>query len=70
MSSVAIVTGASQGIGRATAILLACDFRSLVLAARNPGCAQSGGGRCEHSGSGAAGLRSRLEQSLSSRNAR
>jgi 3-oxoacyl-[acyl-carrier protein] reductase len=32
---VAIVTGASQGIGRATAIRLARDFSVIVLAARN-----------------------------------
>jgi 3-oxoacyl-[acyl-carrier protein] reductase len=32
--SVAVVTGASQGIGRATAIRLACDFSAVVLTAR------------------------------------
>jgi 3-oxoacyl-[acyl-carrier protein] reductase len=34
-NSVAIVTGASQGIGRATAVRLARDFSGVVLAARN-----------------------------------
>lgn len=34
-ASVAVVTGASQGIGRSTAIRLARDFSAIVLAARN-----------------------------------
>jgi 3-oxoacyl-[acyl-carrier protein] reductase len=34
-NTVAIVTGASQGTGRSTALRLAQDFSSLVLAARN-----------------------------------
>jgi len=34
-NSVAIVTGASQGIGRATAVRLARDFSAVVLTARN-----------------------------------
>ena len=33
--SVAIVTGASQGIGQATAVRLARDFSAVALVARN-----------------------------------
>ena len=33
--TVAIVTGASQGIGRATALRLASDFSAVVMTARN-----------------------------------
>jgi len=34
-NSVAVVTGASQGIGRSTAIRLARDFSAIVVVARN-----------------------------------
>ena len=34
-NSVVVITGASQGIGRSTAVRLARDFKSVVLVARN-----------------------------------
>ena len=37
MNSIAIVTGASQGIGRSTAVRLARDFSAIALAARDAG---------------------------------
>jgi len=40
VNSVAIDTGASQGIGRSTAVRLARDFSSIVLAARNASALQ------------------------------
>ena len=36
MRGVALVTGASRGIGRATAIRLAGDFAAVALVARDP----------------------------------
>lgn len=48
--SVAIVTGASAGIGRATAIRLASDFRSVVLAARNEEALQETAGAVTSAG--------------------
>jgi len=40
VNSVAVVTGASQGIGRSTAIRLARDFTAIVLAADFTGWGQ------------------------------
>ena len=48
--SVAIVTGASQGIGRSTAIRLARDFEALVLVARNRGKLEATAGEIEKLG--------------------
>jgi 3-oxoacyl-[acyl-carrier protein] reductase len=48
--SVAIVTGASQGIGRATAIRLAGDFKSVVLSARKEEALQETAGAVKSAG--------------------
>lgn len=48
--SVAVVTGASQGIGRATAIRLAHDFSTVVLAARNRAALMDVAEEVEHAG--------------------
>jgi 3-oxoacyl-[acyl-carrier protein] reductase len=47
---VAIVTGASQGIGRATAIRLAKDFSGVVLAARDGKALEETAGEVKASG--------------------
>src|SRR5215471_5263278 len=48
--SVAIVTGASQGIGRATAVRLARDFSGVALAARNGEALQEVGAAVKSTG--------------------
>lgn len=61
--SVAIVTGASQGISRSTAIRLACDLSALVLVARGRTNLES------HRGGGKAGALS-LDKDLAHPNER
>ncbi len=60
--SVAIVTGASQGIGRATAIRLARDFSALVLVARDRAKLESAAEAVKTAGAEALVHRSRLSQ--------
>jgi 3-oxoacyl-[acyl-carrier protein] reductase len=53
VKSVAIVTGASQGIGRATALRLARDFSAIVLVARDKENLESAASEIESLGAGA-----------------
>ncbi|PRZ06996.1 short-subunit dehydrogenase [Isoptericola sp. CG 20/1183] len=48
--SVAVVTGASSGIGRATALRLARSGADVVLAARRPGALESAAAECRRHG--------------------
>lgn len=48
--SVAVVTGASSGIGRATALRLAASGADVVLAARRPGALESAAEECRRHG--------------------
>jgi 3-oxoacyl-[acyl-carrier protein] reductase len=50
--SVAIVTGASQGIGKATAVRLAKDFAAVVLVARNRANLEAAAKEVEAAGAG------------------
>lgn len=50
VNTVAIVTGARQGIGRSTAIRLARDFSSIVLSARKRERSKRGGGCRKNAG--------------------
>jgi 3-oxoacyl-[acyl-carrier protein] reductase len=66
-NNVAIVTGASQGIGRATALRLARDFSSLALAARNGEALKEVAKAVEQSGAKALALPLDLGESAAAR---
>jgi NAD(P)-dependent dehydrogenase (short-subunit alcohol dehydrogenase family) len=61
-NSVAIVIGASQGIGRSTAIRLARDFPAIVLAARSRKNLDEAAGEVKKAGAQALGLDLDLSQ--------
>lgn len=62
VKSVAIVTGASQGIGRSTAIRLAQDFDAVVLVARNRAKLEATAARVEAAGSKALVIEADIAQ--------
>ncbi|GGG83778.1 SDR family oxidoreductase [Edaphobacter dinghuensis] len=64
-STVAIVTGASQGIGRSTAIRLARDFSSIVLVARNDSALEEVADAVRQNGAEPLSIASDLSQSTS-----
>jgi 3-oxoacyl-[acyl-carrier protein] reductase len=66
--SVAIVTGASQGIGRSTAIRLARDFAALVLVARDRANLESTAEAVKAAGTKALMIDSDLSQPEASKN--
>jgi NAD(P)-dependent dehydrogenase (short-subunit alcohol dehydrogenase family) len=68
--SVAIITGASQGIGRAAAHRLARDFSAIVLAARNADALGEVANTVKTAGRRTSCLRPRFEQSRICRNTR
>lgn len=49
-SATVVVTGASSGVGRATALAFAQQRANVVLAARDPGTLKEAAGDCEHAG--------------------
>ena len=61
-TSVAIVTGASQGIGRSTAVRLARDFSALVLVARDRANLESTAEAVKAAGAKALAIDSDLSQ--------
>jgi NAD(P)-dependent dehydrogenase (short-subunit alcohol dehydrogenase family) len=67
MTSVAVVTGASQGIGQATAIRLARDFSKLVLVARNRSNLEQTAGAVRRAGAEALVIDADLSQSTAAR---
>lgn len=66
MKRVAIVTGASRGIGRATAIRLARDFDALTIVARTPEALSGTAAEIEAAGSSALSISADLREPAAS----